>query len=176
MSAITFKRTRSELAAWASAPRFTHAVTLNPNRKEVSLTHLRQMFGKFCLEVDRLKLGKQRVDRTPTWERFEAIAFAEHLETNAHLHAACNFDRRYWAGRQMDEEMEHRLVAIWNDITKGSGQIDIQPAYSAGWARYITKELHRDNPNFFLAADFHPEERVVDYTLDRALEALARVA
>lgn len=167
---------RLDLIKWVADHRFTHAITLNPNRNELSIANLRRMFGQFCLEVDRIKLGKRRVDRVPTWARFKAIAFAEHLETNAHLHAACNFDRGHWSGRQMDEELENRLKAAWDLITKGSGQLDIQPINNAGWAHYITKELYRAPRDYFLAADFHPNDRVVDYRLDRVLEALAREA
>lgn len=80
---------------WASNGRFSHAITLNANRDALSLASMRKLFGQFCLAVDRLRTGKHRVSRLRTSERFEAIAFPEHLESNLHLHVVANFDRRY---------------------------------------------------------------------------------
>lgn len=116
---------------WASTRRFTHAITLNADRESLSLASIRKMFGQFCHQVDRLRTGKHRVARLRTWERFEAIAFPEHLESNLHLHIAANFDRRYWGGRSLSGQDDIALGRIWSRVTKGSGSIEIREMKTA---------------------------------------------
>ncbi len=164
---------RNNLISWTSDLRFTHAVTLNPNRKELSIGSLRRMFSHFCLEVDRLKTGRHRAGRTYTGDRFEAIAFVENVETNIHLHAVSNFAPRYWGGRVLDDEMIWKLEQKWLNITKGSGQMVIEPRRDDIWGKYITKQIYREKFDYFIAADFHNNDRVVNYALDETLKALA---
>lgn len=163
---------------WCSASRFSHAITLNANRDGLSLASIKKMFGHFCLEVDRLRTGKHRVSQLHTSDRFEAIAFPEHLESNLHLHVAANFDRRYWGGRSLSEHDKFELSRIWSRITKGSGSIEVVEMKTADdrrrWGRYITKDVRACDHPYFLAADFHPSDRVVECPLLRkALDQLA---
>lgn len=152
---------REEIIQWLSDPRFTHALTLNINRVDCTLRTAKAFFSTFCRDVDRMMLGKKRVERVHTCQRLEAIAFPEHLETNLHLHVVANFARRYWGGHSITEEQETELARIWRRVTKGSGTSDIKLTRDAGWARYLTKEMHRPGHDYFLSADFHSDRYVV---------------
>ncbi|MHA6719686.1 hypothetical protein ACX40Y_09550 [Sphingomonas sp. RS6] len=153
--------TREDMINWLSDSRFTHALTLNFNRVDCSLRTARKLFGIFCRDVDRMMLGRRRVERLHTCERFEAIAFPEHLESNLHLHVVANFARRYWGGRSITEEQLAELAPIWRRVTRGSGTSEIKLARDAGWARYVTKEMHRPGHEYILSADFHSDRYVV---------------
>ena len=159
---------------WASETRYTHAITLNPNRKELSLENLRQMFGQFCLGVDRMMTGKRRASNLYSYERFDAIAFPEHIESNIHLHVAANFAPRYWGARQIGDAEYEELDRIWTAVTAGSGSTDIQLARDAGWAKYSAKEMYRVDHEYFLTSDFHRDDRVVNSDLEKALDELSK--
>lgn len=162
---------REEIIKWLSDPRFTHALTLNLNRADCTLRTAKALFGIFCRDVDRMMLGKKRVERVHTCQRLEAIAFPEHLETNLHLHIMANFARRYWSGHSITEEQEAELARIWRRVTKGSGTSEIKLTRDAGWARYATKEMHHPDHDYIHSADFHSDRYVV-YSLP-ALDDLA---
>lgn len=163
---------RSELIDWLSQPQFTHALTLNINRQQTaSLPTARRLFSAFCLEVDRWRTGKRRPHRLPTCMRFEAVAFAEHLDTNLHLHVAANFHPRHWGGRRFTDEDGRTLATLWRRVTKGSGTSEIASTRDGGWARYITKEWYRPGHDYMHSADFH-DARYVVYSLP-ALDDLA---
>jgi hypothetical protein len=132
---------------------------------------LTDLFGGFCLEIDRLMFGTKHVHRRPTWERFEAIAFSEMLEGNPHLHCVANFSRLHWQSR-LDKPWEAELPGIWQRVTRGPGTLDLQLKWGLGWERYITKEAYRPGHDFMLAADFHNADRVEDKKLKTILETL----
>ena len=115
------RRLREEVIKWVSNPRFTHALTLNINRAECTLRTAGGLFGRFCKEVDRMMLGKRRVERVPTICRLEAIAFPEHRESNLHLHVVANFARRYWGGHAITEEQQVELSRIWHRVRRQFG-------------------------------------------------------
>lgn len=165
---------REEVIKWLSDRRFTHALTLNINRADCTLRTARNLFGIFCRDVDRMMLGKRRVERVHTCQRLEAIAFPEHLESNLHLHVVANFARRYWSGHSITEEQEAELARIWHRVTKGSGTSEIKLTRDAGWARYVTKEMHHPGHDYIHSADFHSDRYVV-YSLP-ALDGLTRSA
>lgn len=164
-------RMRDEFVAWLSQPQFTHALTLNLNLPDAKLSAARIRFGKFCYGVDRMMTGKRRVERIHTIDRFEAVAFPEHVDSNLHLHVAANFHRRSWPHRPFGEQEQRELDRIWRSVTNGLGTTMITPARDDGWARYITKEWGRPGHDYFLSSDFHPDDRVV-YSLP-ALDGLA---
>jgi len=159
------------LIEWCRRPEFTHALTLAPNRRNITPVMLTKMFGAFCREVDRLMFGTKHVHRRPTWERFQAIAFPEMLEGNPHLHCVANFSRLHWQSR-LDTGWEAELLPIWEGLTREAGTLDLQEKWGAGWERYITKEAYRPGHDFLLAADFHNSDRVEDKQLKAVLATL----
>lgn len=165
------RQRRDALMEWCRRPQFTHALSLAPNRKNISPDLLASMFGTFCREVDRLMLGTRNVHRRPTGERFEAIAFPEMLEGNPHLHCVANFSRLQWQTR-IDCGWEAELPRIWQRLTRGAGQLDLQRKEGSGWERYITKEAYRPGHDFILTADFHNADRLRDHKLDAVLAIL----
>lgn len=162
---------RDALIEWCRRPEFTHALTLAPNRKNISIDLLTDMFGAFCREVDRLMFGTKHAHRRLTWERFQAIAFPEMLEGNPHLHCVANFSRLHWQSR-LDKPWEVELPGIWEHLTRGAGSLDLHLKYGSVWERYITKEAYRPGHDFLLAADFHNTDRVEDKKLKAILETL----
>jgi hypothetical protein len=147
----------------------THAVTLNPNEGDISIDLLKRRFALFCREVDRLRYGRNRVENIPSDERFQAIAFPEHLSSNAHLHIFADLGFR-WMGRRLEEDFFNSLSERYNRLSRGRAQLHLRLAYDAeGWSDYITKELVRiksdplrKGTDFFWSADFHPLEKVVE--------------
>jgi len=162
---------RDALIEWCRRPEFTHALTLAPNRRNITPVMLTKMFGAFCREVDRLMFGTKHVHRRPTWERFQAVAFPEMLEGNPHLHCVANFSRLHWQSR-LDTGWEAELLPIWEGLTRKAGTLDLQEKWGAGWERYITKEAYRPGHDFLLAADFHNSDRVEDKQLQAVLATL----
>lgn len=162
---------RDALIEWCGRPEFTHALTLAPNRRNITFDMLASMFGAFCLEVDRLMIGTKHVHRRPTWERFQAIAFPEMLEGNPHLHCVANFSRLHWQSR-LDKAWEDALPGIWERVTREAGELDLQPKRGVHWERYITKEALRPGHDFLLAADFHNTDRLKDEKLEAVLVTL----
>jgi len=170
-STLSPKFRRDALIEWCGRPQFTHALTLAPNRPNITPALLTDMFKSFCIEVDRLMFGTNHVHRRPTWERLEAIAFPEMLEGNPHLHCVANFSRLHWQSR-LDKEWESELPRIWKSITRGPGTLDMQEKHGSHWERYVTKEAYRQGHDFLLAADFHPNDRVEDKQLKAILATL----
>lgn len=179
---LNFKLQRSHIEAWISQIHASHAITLNPNLPDLPIEGLRTKFKRFCLEIDRLKLGRQNPQRRESADRFSALAFPEHLASNPHLHVAARLDR-LWFGREIDDRLNWKIECIWKRITNGSGQLVLKEIYSApGWAKYITKELAflphdrlREDVDFFWSADFHPGEKVVQSgDMYRAIDQLQR--
>lgn len=165
-------RLRSETIAWLSSPPFTHAITLSPNQKEIGLPRLRKLFGLFCLWIDRIRFNRRRVDKLETWQRFNAVALPEKLEGNPHMHLAVNFCPTWWSEKIGDGDLQLIVRELWAELTRGSGSYHLTPIRDAGWPRYITKEIYRHDHEFFLAADFHPSDRVVS-SLNETLRFLA---
>lgn len=149
---------RRGLTAFISEQDYTHAITLNAERA-LSLRRLESIFSTFCITLDRTICGKQRVTRIPSRDRFRAIAFPEHLETNAHLHVAADLRplKRYCGS---NIRMRQALHFAWMRATHGAGSVDLQPITSSGWANYMVKDVQWNDPIYFLASDFHPDPTV----------------
>ena len=145
---------RAGLCDWLAGDNFTHALTLNTDR-DLTSNRLGQIFGNFCMNVDRSMHGRGRVRDLPTGERFHAIAFPEHLETNPHLHVAA--DLGFLLAANVPSHRIKRLVHChWLKATRGAGSVVVELITDAGWARYQTKSLKGPDPLFFIAADYHP--------------------
>jgi len=145
---------RSGLIEFMNSQSYTHALTLNSDR-ELSVTRIRSIFSTFCVSIVREMLGKQRVGAVSSDDRLNAIAFPEHLESNAHLHALADFS--CFIGRGFDHNRLTTLVyKTWRCSTHEAGSIDLGPIRSQGYPRYITKLACGRDPLYFLARDFHP--------------------
>lgn len=143
----------------------THAITLNANLGAVPINRLRKLFSLFCLQIDRLRFGRRAIAQM-SHDRFDAIAFPEHLAANAHLHVAANLSPQWW--RIDMQTLERELQNIWHDITKGHGSIYLKPIFSDGWGRYIAKELNfltdrhlNEGEDYFWSRDFHSGDSVL---------------
>lgn len=163
---------REALIEWMSQPEFTHAITLAPNRDNISLDLLRRMLRGFCYEVDQFMLGAREVQNRYSWERLALIAMPEKLDTNPHLHCVANFSRTHWQNR-LDKPWEEELLNIWRRVTRGSGELKIELNSDRQVAQYFTKEALRRDHDYFLSQDFHPERRIADPTLKTALKLIA---
>jgi len=179
---LTNRLYRQQLKHWLGALGMTHAITLNANMDRLPLVALTDKFGKFCLEIDRLKFRMKNVFRRASADRFLALGFPEHLASNSHLHLAARFDH-LWFGRPITADIEAEVWKIWRRITLGHGLLEMKSIYGiSGWADYITKELAylpndelRNGVQFLWSADFHPVETVIQSgNLHRTLEQLKR--
>src|SRR5690606_27043263 len=96
---------RKGISNWINSDNYSHAITLNSDR-ELTLPKLKTIFSTFCYEFDKKTLGrnlkKQSLDK-----RFRAIAFPEHLSTNAHLHLAADLET---AIHNLGDVIETKLV------------------------------------------------------------------
>lgn len=150
----TQQTVRRGLMRFVAKSDFTHALTLNADR-ELSVGRMRSVFSNLCMNVDRKIHGRQRVRGIPSSERFRAIAFPEHLESNAHLHVSADL-------RQLEQffpfsfGLHTFLEETWLKATRGAGSFYMKPMTSEGWAWYLTKQARSPDPVYFLAADFHP--------------------
>ena len=163
---------REALIEWMSRPEYTHAITLAPNRENLTQEQLRRLLGAFCCEVDKFMLGVREVHRRYSWERLELIAMPEKLETNPHLHCVANFSRTHWH-QNLDKPWAAALSPIWRRVTRGSGELQIELNSGRRVAQYITKEALRRDHDYFLSQDFHPDRRIADPQLKNALKLIA---
>lgn len=165
---------RAALIEWIVDMKCTHAITLNTNR-DLSIAHLRMMFGQFCKRVDELRFGVSHVARKASFIRFDAIAFVEHPDNRPHLHVAARLDWM-WLGRPFGADDERDLDWAWRNIVRGAGSTCIKEMGVEhpveGWGRYITKD-YRPGADYFLSKDFHPEKAVIQsLALQRTLAEL----
>ncbi|WP_298190564.1 hypothetical protein [Novosphingobium sp.] len=134
---------------------YTHSVTLNADR-ELTAKNLRSIFGTFCARIDRKIWGHQRVRSVPSADRFQAIAFPEHLSTNAHLHCLADLSSlRNVCGTKT--RMERTIRDYWLQSNRGAGSVDVQLLYSDGFGEYAMKDADMSDPVYFLSCDFHPK-------------------
>lgn len=172
VSAMSRSTRREALIEWMSRPEYTHAITLAPNRENLTQEQLRRLLGAFCCEVDKFMLGVREVHRRYSWERLELIAMPEKLETNPHLHCVANFSRTHWH-QNLDKPWAAALSPIWRRVTRGSGELQIELNSGRRVAQYITKEALRRDHDYFLSQDFHPDRRIADPQLKNALKLIA---
>src|SRR5690606_32762345 len=123
MHTFSVYRLRRELGGWIDQDGYTHALTLNTDR-ELSLTRIETIFGTFCHKVDKAALGRN-AQRMPADQRFRAIAFPEHLNTNAHLHVAADLSQVIAKFEGVGRPLDESLRQLWLQSTRGSGSIDV---------------------------------------------------
>lgn len=161
---------REGLIEWISRPEYTHIIHLLPNR-DISEDLLKRMFGTFSFKIDQLMFGAREVQWRSSSERFAMIAMPEKLDTNPHLHGVANFSRLHWQHR-LDKPWMQELPVIWNAVTRGAGELLIEPNNGRRAAEYLTKEAFRTGHEYFLSQDFHPDRRVTDLRLAKALDLI----
>lgn len=145
---------RREFPHWIGEMGMSHAITLNPNRP-LTYRNLRKLYGTFCHEMDRQFLKRHAVYKCPSEERFLAIAFPEHLQSNAHLHLAARLTG--WLPNFPNSADLSEIDKIWQAVTKHAGTTFISDLHNfRGWAWYITKEIGRPDHDYMLSMDFHP--------------------
>ncbi len=106
-------------------------ITLVFNR-DVKLGPAARAVEEFCKRLERRAHGKRWLDY-PAAERFKALAFPEHIESNLHFHLAGHASKRI-CGVALDEAED-----VWRHLTK-TGHADAQMVESQrAVARYITK-------------------------------------
>lgn len=126
----------------------SHAVTFAFNQP-VTLEMARERFGKFLQYLDRKFLGPQYSRKID--ERTFAIAIAENISSNIHLHAIFALDDKYHGS------FSDIANTIWADLFP-AGDLKIEPIYDLkGAVAYMTK--HARNQNVFdsqiLSSEFH---------------------
>jgi len=84
--------------------------------------------------------------------RLRAVAFPEHLETNAHLHVSA--DLTFALSRLDEAGTKEAIRTSWLQANKGAGSIDLDLIKDSGWSGYQTKALR--GSDYFLSADFFP--------------------
>lgn len=151
--AHTPRQLREGLVEFIRASDYSHALTLNTDR-ELTLPRLRSIFSNLCMNVDRRIHDRQRMSLIPPSMRFKAIAFPEHLNTNAHLHVSADL-RPLESKFPLGIGLLSFLEDAWLKATRGAGSVHMQPITSDTWAWYQTKEAQTSDPTYFLAADFH---------------------
>lgn len=166
---------RQALVGWMSGPEFTHAITLMPNRENISLDLLRRMFGRFCLEVDQYMIGVRNVRKRYSTERLNMIVMPEKLGLNPHVHGVADFSRCFWQHR-LEKPWELEVPKIWKRCTGGAGEMIVEPQNGDGFAWYSTKEALRRDHDFFHSWDFHSDARLADQQLKAALELIGPTA
>jgi hypothetical protein len=142
---------RGELRRWIGNDGYTHALTLNTDR-ELALPRIRSIFSTFCHRFDKAVLGSRNVRSAPADHRLRAIAFPEHLQTNAHLHVSA--DLTFALAHLGEQRLRKEIRCAWLQSTRGAGSVDIQLVADVGWARYQTKDFR--GTDYFLSSDFFP--------------------
>lgn len=162
---------REGLVEWMNRREYTHAITLTPNRPDITDDMLKAMFGRFCHEVDQFMIGVRNVRNRYSSERLNMLVMPEKLGVNPHLHGVADFSRCFWQTR-LDKPWEAELPSIWKRCTRGAGEMVIEPRNGIGFNRYATKEAYRRDHDFFHSWDFHSNARIVDEKLKAVLELI----
>ena len=152
-------RRRESLADWMNHPDFTHAIHLAPNQASLSFHKMRDMFGRFCFQMDRYLLGVKHVHFRNSHGRLQMIAMPEKLGLNPHLHGVANFSPAYW-GESLTLPWEWKLNEVWREVTRGSGSTVIQANPDRGAALYATKEAYRRDHEYLHSWDFHRDDKL----------------
>lgn len=124
------------------------AMTLNFNRG-ITLRGAREKFRNYLARLNRRLFGP-RWSQRPALESVQAIAIAEHLNSNLHFHVAA---------RLPPDKMErfHEIVEpVWRGLVPGGDAHIVPVSYLPGWAWYMTKSFYdrADLENVVIAAEF----------------------
>jgi hypothetical protein len=133
--------------------RYPHALTLNTDR-ELSAQRMGSIFSTFCLNVDRTIHGRKNVHAIQSCDRLQAIAFPEHLNSNAHLHVAADLTP-YLVRFPGVHSATNWLAHLWRRSSRNAGSIYFAAVCDHGWGEYITKAIRSSDPTYYLSIDFH---------------------
>jgi len=130
---------RNAFVGWIAASGCRWCLTLNPNRSKSQSTELdilRKAFG----DADRTLLG-DRFNFVDARKRLLGFIMPEHVASNLHFHLAIK------AGLEASPLEELRRIEVlaeaWSErVPSGTSKIEAI-TNSAGWSRYITKEMSR---------------------------------
>jgi hypothetical protein len=150
---FTARKVRNGLLEWFDALDLPHALTLNTDRS-LTLPRLRSILSRFCLNVDRVCHGRKNVQGVPTADRFLCVAFPEHLETNAHVHALANL-HPFISCFPNAKAATGYLEYIWRQSTRGAGSVFVEEAHNDGFGRYASKGVIAADAPYFLSSDYH---------------------
>ena len=118
----------------------THALTLTLNRPS-SFHGLQKKVRRFFRDLDRRLFGPRHHKVNPIlWTSY--VAFGEHLDTNAHVHAAVRVvhDRH----EKLIEVLGGTHSKVWSKIAPAGSHV-LRPYLDDGWAAYSTKYLDCDS-------------------------------
>lgn len=147
-------KVKNALVDWQSQEDWSHDMTFAFNRP-VAVERAKKIFGQYCMEMDRLKFRRHDVTRLRSEERFKAIAFIEHPETNIHIHAAAKLTG--WWPQELTQRDIDIFAMLWRDCTQGSGDLLCRELVNRrGWLQYSTKDFVRNGGVYILSSDFHP--------------------
>lgn len=150
----TSVRIRAAFVDWQSGGGWSHAITLNINRRGVSVRGAKSMISLFCRRMDQYRFKRRDVSKIPSDDRFSAVALIEHPESNIHVHMAAKLDS--WLEAPVSDSDKRQFEKIWRQCTRGSGTLHFEDTfYPKGWLTYITKDFHK-SMSWMLASDFHP--------------------
>lgn len=153
---------REGIIEFARGRSYTHAITLNANQGDIGFDGVERLFKRFCYVVDRYAHQRLRVEKLLSHQRFEAIAFPEHLESNAHLHICAKLSSDF-LGHDFDIKDQREIDRLWRETTGGSGSTLFREITDDGWMRYITKEHQRPDHQYILSSDFHSNDKMVSF-------------
>lgn len=147
-------RLRAAFVDWQSAGGWSHAITLNINRRGVTVRRAKSMISLFCRRVDQYRFHRRDVNKIPSDDRFSAVALIEHPESNIHVHMAAKLDS--WLEAPVSDWDKQQFEKIWRQCTRGSGTLHFEDTLNPrGWLTYITKDFHK-SMDWMMASDFHP--------------------
>ena len=147
-------RIRAAFVDWQSAGGWSHAITLNINRRGVSVRGAKSMISLFCRRVDQYRFKRRDVNKILSDDRFSAVALIEHPESNIHVHMAAKLDS--WLEAPLSDTDKLHFEELWRQCTRGSGTLFFKEISNPrGWLTYITKDFHK-TMSWMLASDFHP--------------------
>jgi hypothetical protein len=152
-------RRRDGLVDWMGDEMFTHAITLAPNRPNISFDLLRRMFSSFCYEVDRYVLDINHPYLRNSHDRLQMIVMPEKLGVNPHLHGVANLSASFM-GDRLNERWELRFDNIWRSVSGEAGGTDVIAAFDRGLLRYFAKEALRSDHEYLHSWDFHRGDKL----------------
>lgn len=152
-------RRRDGLVDWMGDELFTHAITLIPNRRNISFDLLRKMLGSFCYELDRYVLGVKHPHLRNSHDRLHLIAMPEKLGVNPHLHGVANFSPSFM-GDRLNERWETKLDNIWRSVSGKAGETHLIADFDRGLLRYFAKEALRSDHEYLHSWDFHRNDKL----------------
>lgn len=143
---------RNGLVGWIERAGCNWCLTLNPNRALGLKSELDLVRSAFA-DADAALLGP-RYNRVDARKRILGFVMPEHVRANLHFHLAVR------PGLHADVSVEQGRMEVLAESWKSkvpSGSFEIAPVTNIhGWARYITKEMGREDAEFMPSSIWWP--------------------